>query len=72
MAQSRAKVPLLISVDEEGGAFVNRLEHIYGARPGPWEVYRSGSLDFARAQGKKMAHDLLTLGLNVDLDNRAA
>jgi beta-N-acetylhexosaminidase len=67
MAQSRAKVPLLISVDEEGGAFVNRLEHIYGARPGPWEVYKSGSLDFAQAQGTKMAHDLLTLGLNVDL-----
>jgi beta-N-acetylhexosaminidase len=67
MAQQRAKIPLLISTDEEGGAYVNRLEHIYGARPGPWEIYQSGSLDFDRQQGEKMAHDLLPLGLNTDL-----
>src|SRR5438132_8296336 len=67
MAQQRAKIPLLISTDEEGGAYVNRLEHIYGARPGPWEIYQSGSLDFDRQQGEKMAHDLLSLGLNTDL-----
>ena len=67
MAQQRAKIPLLISTDEEGGAYVNRLEHIYGARPGPWEIYQSGSLDFDRQQGMKMAQDLLTLGLNTDL-----
>src|SRR5437588_11765136 len=35
MAQQRAKIPLLISTDEEGGAYVNPLEHIYGARHGP-------------------------------------
>src|SRR5437660_5550760 len=66
-AQQRAKIPLLISVDEEGGLYVNRLEHIYGARPGPWEIAQSGSLDFDRQQATKMAHDLLTLGLNTDL-----
>src|SRR6266581_55122 len=66
-AQKRATIPLLTSVDEEGGAYVNRLEHIYGSRPGPWEIYQSGSLDFDRQQGEKMAHDLLTLGLNTDL-----
>ncbi len=66
-AQQRAKIPLLISVDEEGGLYVNRLEHIYGARPGPWEIYQSGSLDFDRQQGVKMAQDLLSLGLNTDL-----
>src|SRR5439155_9722272 len=53
--------------DEEGGAYVNRLEHIYGARPGPWEIYQAGSLDFDRQQGENMAHDLLSLGLNTDL-----
>jgi beta-N-acetylhexosaminidase len=67
LAQQNAKIPLLTSVDEEGGLYVNRLEHIYGARPGPWEVYQSGSLDFARQQGVKMAHDLLSIGLNTDL-----
>src|SRR6266581_5596862 len=66
-AQQRAKIPLLISVDEEGGAYVNRLEHIYGARPGPQEISQSGSLSFDRQQGEKMAHDLLSLGLNTDL-----
>ncbi len=66
-AQQRTKIPLLISVDEEGGLYVNRLEHIYGARPGPWEIAQSGSLDFDRQQGTKMAHDLLALGLNTDL-----
>ncbi|GAC1631888.1 MAG: hypothetical protein NVS4B9_24120 [Ktedonobacteraceae bacterium] len=66
-AQQHAKIPLLTSVDEEGGAYVNRLEHIYGARPGPWEIYQSGSLDFDRQQGEKMAHDLLAVGLNTDL-----
>jgi beta-N-acetylhexosaminidase len=66
-AQKRAKIPLLTSVDEEGGLYVNRLEHIYGARPGPWEIYQSGSLNFDRQQGVKMTHDLLSIGLNTDL-----
>src|SRR5881227_4334639 len=66
-AQQRAKIPLLTSVDEEGGLYVNRLVHIYGARPGPWEIYQSGSLDFDRQQGEKIAHDLLSLGLNTVL-----
>src|SRR5215472_11192377 len=65
--QQRAQIPLLISVDEEGGPYVNRLKHIYGSRPGPWEIYQSGSLSFARQQGVKMAHDLLSIGLNTDL-----
>src|SRR5258706_9543633 len=66
-AQQRAKIPLLISVDEEGGAYVNRLEHIYGARPGPMEIYQSGSLSFDLQQAVKMAHDLLSIGLNTEL-----
>jgi len=66
-AQQRAKIPLLTSVDEEGGSYVNRLVHIYGARPGPWEISQSGSLATDRQQGEKMAHDLLSLGLNTDL-----
>jgi beta-N-acetylhexosaminidase len=66
-AQQRAKIPLLISVDQEGGAYVNRLVHIYGAQPGPWEIYQSGSLSFDRQQGAQVAHNLLSLGLNTDL-----
>jgi len=66
-AQKRATIPLLTSVDEEGGLYVHRLEHIYGARPGPWEIYQSGSLSFDQQQGVKMSHDLLSIGLNTDL-----
>ena len=67
LAQKNAKIPLLISVDEEGGLYVHRLEHIYGARPGPTEISQTGSLAFDQQQGVKMAHDLLSLGLNTDL-----
>jgi beta-N-acetylhexosaminidase len=67
LAQQNAKIPLLISVDEEGGLYVNRLQLIYGARPGPTEISQTGSLAFDQQQGVKMAHDLLPLGLNTDL-----
>ena len=67
LAQQNAKIPLLISVDEEGGLYVNRLQLIYGARPGPTEISQSGSLAFDQQQGVKMAQDLLSLGLNTDL-----
>jgi len=66
-AQQRANIPLLTSVDEEGGLYVNRLEHIYGAQPGPTEISQTGSLVFDQQQGVKVAHDLLSLGLNTDL-----
>ena len=66
-AQQNAKIPLLISVDEEGGLYVNRLVHIYGSRPGPTEISQTGSLVFDQQQGVKMAHDLLSIGLNTDL-----
>jgi beta-N-acetylhexosaminidase len=67
LAQQNAKTPLLISVDEEGGMYVRRLDKIYGARPGPAEISQTGSLVYDQQQGVKMAHDLLTLGLNTDL-----
>ncbi|MGZ6368521.1 MAG: glycoside hydrolase family 3 N-terminal domain-containing protein [Ktedonobacteraceae bacterium] len=67
LSQQNAKIPLLISVDEEGGLYVHRLEKIYGARPGPTEISQTGSLVYDQQQGVKLAHDLLTLGLNTDL-----
>jgi len=67
LAQQNAKIPLLISVDEEGGSYVNRLEKIYGARPGPTEISQTGSLVYDQQQAVKLSHDLLTLGLNTDL-----
>ncbi|MEO6890160.1 MAG: glycoside hydrolase family 3 N-terminal domain-containing protein [Ktedonobacteraceae bacterium] len=65
--QQRAKIPLLISTDEEGGPEVHRLLHIYPPRPGPWDIYQKGSLDYDRQQAHILAHQLLALGINEDL-----
>lgn len=66
LSQQNAKIPLLISVDEEGGLYVHRLDKIYGARPGPTEISQTGSLAYDQQQAVKLAHDVLTLGLNTD------
>ncbi|GAC1356607.1 MAG: hypothetical protein NVSMB38_38280 [Ktedonobacteraceae bacterium] len=64
--QLHAKLPLLISSDEEGG-IVHRLLHIYPPRPSALAVYQSGSPDFAAQQGHLVAHDLKAIGINENL-----
>jgi beta-N-acetylhexosaminidase len=64
--QRHAKLPLFIAADEEGG-FVERIQHIYGHRPGALETYLSGKLDKATQLGQSIAHDLHALGINEDL-----
>ncbi|HEU5347425.1 MAG TPA: glycoside hydrolase family 3 N-terminal domain-containing protein, partial [Ktedonobacterales bacterium] len=65
-AQAHAKIPLLISVDEEGGC-VDRLNQIYDPRPGAPQIAATGSTDYAYPQGAKTAQDMTALGFNVDL-----
>src|SRR5215472_11466083 len=67
LSQQNARIPLLVSVDEEGGMYVHRLDKIYGVRPGPTEISQTGSIAYDQQQGIELSHDLLTLGLNVDL-----
>src|ERR1019366_994039 len=64
--QKHAKLPLFISADEEGG-FVERIQHIYGHRPGALETYLTGKLGKATQLGQSIAHDLKALGINEDL-----
>ncbi len=64
--QHHAKIPLLISTDEEGG-IVHRLIHIYPPRPSALSVYQTGNPDAAAQQGHLVAHDLLALGINENL-----
>lgn len=64
--QQHATLPLLISTDEEGG-IVHRLTHIYPPRPSALDIYNSGDPNVAVAQGHKVAHDLLALGINTNL-----
>ncbi|GAC1689399.1 MAG: hypothetical protein NVS9B9_11440 [Ktedonobacteraceae bacterium] len=64
--QLHAKIPLLISSDEEGG-IVHRLIHIYPPRPSALSVYQSGNPDYAAQQGHQVAHDLKAIGINENL-----
>ncbi len=64
--QSHAKLPLLVSSDEEGG-IVHRLIHIYPPRPSALSVYQSGNPDYAVQQGHLVAHDLKAIGINENL-----
>src|SRR5205085_2006567 len=63
--QQHANLPLLISTDEEGG-FVERVQNIYGHRPGALEMYETGNVNNAAKLGHSIAHDLLALGINED------
>lgn len=65
-AQNGAALPLLVTVDEEGG-FVDRLAPIYGRRPSAAQIGATGSTDYAFAQGKQAGEDMAALGFNLDL-----
>ena len=65
--QKNATFPLLISTDEEGGPYVHRLKNIYGLRMSATDIYNTGDLNVATQQGHKVAHDLLSLGINENL-----
>jgi beta-N-acetylhexosaminidase len=64
--QAHAKIPLLISSDEEGG-IVHRLINIYPPRPSALSVYQSGNPAYAAQQGHLVAHDLKAIGINENL-----
>ncbi|GHO74764.1 hypothetical protein KSD_25350 [Ktedonobacter sp. SOSP1-85] len=64
--QQHAKLPLLISTDEEGG-IVHRLTNIYPPRPSALDIYNTGDPQVAAQQGHKVAQDLLALGINTNL-----
>lgn len=65
--QAHASIPLLVSTDEEGGPYVDRLTQIYGPRMSPTQIEETGSTTVAAQQGRKTAHDLMALGINTDL-----
>src|SRR6266581_4919999 len=67
LMQQHASITLLISTDEEGGPYVHRLTSIYGYRMSATEIANSGDPNVATQQGHKVAHDLLSLGINENL-----
>lgn len=64
--QARSKIPLLISVDQEGG-IVNRLENIYGPSMSASDIAATGDPNVAASEGLKTSQRLKALGMNVDL-----
>ncbi|HEY0754866.1 MAG TPA: glycoside hydrolase family 3 N-terminal domain-containing protein [Ktedonobacteraceae bacterium] len=64
--QARSQIPLLISIDQEGG-IVNRLHKIYGPAMSATDIEATGSTKVAAQQGLKTSQELKALGMNVDL-----
>ena len=64
--QDHASIPLIVSADEEGGE-VERVQNIFGDRPGAMQTYQTGNVDNATKLGDGVAHDLQQVGINADL-----
>lgn len=68
--QEKAKIPLLIGVDEEGGT-VNRISKYSAFRKFPFkspqDLYKEGGFDLITSDTKEKANLLKSLGINVNL-----
>lgn len=64
--QAHASIPLIVSTDEEGG-LVERVQKIFGDRPGALQTYQTGNVNNATKLGQGIARDLRSLGINADL-----
>ncbi len=66
-AQSDARIPLLIAIDQEGGQ-VSKIDPLYGGTTmSAQQMAQSGSPNVAQQQGQQDAQKLNDLGINVDL-----
>ena len=64
--QQNASTPLIVSTDEEGG-LVERIQKIFGDRPGAMDTFQTGKVSNATKLGNSITHDLQELGINTDL-----
>src|SRR5579883_1542507 len=64
--QAHAKIPVLISIDQEGGE-VNRLDPITGPRPSARDIGATNDPNVAEQQGESDGQILKQLGFNVNL-----
>ncbi len=64
--QQRADYPLFIAADEEGWN-VHRLTNIYPPRKSAYDMGQAPDTTLATSEGQKVAHDLLSLGINTNL-----
>ena len=64
--QSRAEIPLLISVDQEGG-MVARFKSPFAVFPGNMALGATGSVDYARRAAEAIGKQLSAVGVNMNL-----
>jgi beta-N-acetylhexosaminidase len=64
-AQSHAQLPLVMSIDQEGGG-VDRLLNIYGPHPSARTMALSKSTAYAQQQGALAGSQMKALGLNLN------
>ncbi len=64
--QEMAQIPLLIAVDQEGGA-VSRLRHGFTAFPANWDVAMAMDFNLAERAAQITGEELLSVGINMNL-----
>src|SRR5579884_4191337 len=65
-AQANAPIPLLVTLDEEGGG-VDRLRAIFGPSPSARQIALTHSTAYAYEEGARTAREMASLGFNVNL-----
>ncbi|GAC1390709.1 MAG: beta-N-acetylhexosaminidase [Ktedonobacteraceae bacterium] len=65
-ANTDAKIPLLVAIDQEGGQ-VSKLSDFYGIPPSAAAMTATGDPNTAQAQGVQTAKWMQSLGINTDL-----
>lgn len=65
ITNSKNKVPIFISIDEEGGR-VSRLNHLFASIPSASEIAQMDSIEDTLKYGKEIGSWLLELGFNLD------
>jgi beta-N-acetylhexosaminidase len=63
--QARARIPLILGADQEGGGD-DQIDTIFGPHPAAWDIGQTGDPAVAAQNAARMAGELKQLGMNAD------
>ena len=63
--QARARIPLILGADQEGGGD-DQIDTIFGPHPAAWDIGQTGDPGVAAQNAARMAGELKQLGMNAD------
>jgi len=63
--QARARIPLILGADQEGGGD-DQIDTIFGPHPAAWDIGQTGDPTVAAQNAARMAGELKQLGMNAD------